>query len=77
MQFRFKYKYNLDLMGELGHVNIVIRAREQGVDCVLQMRTGNWKSVIFPTLLFFAVTRRKTYNLSQFTHLEIDIAFLF
>lgn len=31
-------------MGELGHVNIAIRAREQGVDCVLLMRTGNWES---------------------------------
>lgn len=47
-------------MGELESVNLAIRAREQGVDCVLLMRTGNQGCrVILPTLLLFAVIRRK------------------
>ena len=63
-------------MGELGHVNIVIRAREQGVDCFID-ENRELEISVFPPMLVFAVTRRKTYNLSQFTHLEIKIAFLF
>ena len=67
-------------MGELGHVNIAIRAREQGVDCVLLMRTGNWEPGLqsyTPNSVTFCCYQEKTFNLSQFTHLEIKIAFLF
>lgn len=58
-------------MGELGHVNTAIRAREQGVDCVLLRRTGNWESRLqsyIPNSVLFVVIRRKTFNLFQFTH---------
>ena len=66
-------------MGELGHVNTAIRAREQGVDCVLLMRTGNWESRLqgyIPKSVIFIVMKKKI-NLSQFTHLEKKTAFLF
>jgi hypothetical protein len=34
-------------------------------------------AVIFPTLLLFAVVKRNTFYLSQFTHLERKATFLF
>jgi hypothetical protein len=73
----------------LGHVNTAIRAKEQSVDSVLLMRAGKWKpglragkwkpglGVLFPAVLLFAVFRRNTFYLSQFTHLELKFSFPF
>lgn len=49
-------------MGELGHVNTAIRAREQGVNGVLLMRTGNWESGLqsyIPQTVIFSCYQKK------------------
>lgn len=64
----------------MGHVNAAIRGRKQSVDSVLLMRAENWKpgpGVLFPAVLLFAVVRRNTFYMSQFTHLERKFSFLY
>lgn len=66
-------------MGELGHVNTVIRVRELGVDCFIDehREPGIKVAELYSLPLLFAVFRRKTFNLSQSMLLERKPAFLF